>query len=158
MIESHDYCVELVGADEKRGWLTAEQDGLPELEVASPPEFGGPPETWSPEHLLVASVSSCLMTTFRSIAARSGVEVLSYDDRAVGHLQRGSDGLYSIDVIVLRPRIVVSSDSKLDRAMRLIHKADRACLISRSMAAKVIVEPDIRGSVAETLDTVEVPT
>ena len=144
MIESHDYCVELVGAAEKRGWLTAEQDGLPELEVASPPEFGGPPGTWSPEHLLVASVSSCLMTTFRSIAVRSGVEVLSYDDRAVGHLQRGTDGFYSMDRITLRPRIVISPDSKLERAERLIQKAERACLISRSIASEVVLEPDIR--------------
>lgn len=39
-----------------------------------PPEFGGPERTWSPEHLFVAAVSSCLMTTFRAIAEMSELE------------------------------------------------------------------------------------
>lgn len=143
MIESHDYQVELIGVDEKRGMLTASEDGLPELEVSSPPEFGGPGRRWSPEHLFVASVSSCLMTTFRSIAARSGVEVIDYVDTAVGHLQRGEDGAYSIERITLRPRVVVSSQTRLDRVERVLERADRACLISRSVASEVTVEPVI---------------
>ena len=144
MIESHDYRIDLVGIDEKRGMLTAEEDRLPEMEVASPPEFGGPGGRWSPEHLLVASVSSCLMTTFRAIAAQSGVEVIDYTDNAVGHLRRGEDGYLSIERISLRPRIVISPESRLDRAERILHKADQACLIGRSVASEVDVEGDIR--------------
>lgn len=143
MIDSHDYRVDLIGVDEKRGMLTAEEDGLREMEVASPPEFGGPGRLWSPEHLLVAAVSSCLMTTFRSIASRSGVQVLDYSDNAVGHLARGDDGFYSIETITLRPRIVIGEESNLDRAERVLAKADDACLISRSVQSKVVVEPVI---------------
>lgn len=144
MIDTHDYQVELVGADGKNGTLTAIHDHLPEIAVSSPPEFGGPPGKWSPEHLFVASLSSCLMTTFRSIAERSGVEVLDYMDEAIGRLQRGEDGLYSIDRVTLRPTIVISADSKVDRTDRLIQKAERVCLISRSVGSEVVVEPTIR--------------
>ena len=143
MIDSHDYQVEIVSSGEKTGWLTATIDGLPELAFASPPEFGGPEHVWSPEHLFVASVASCLMTTFRAIAARSGVEVLDYSDEAVGHLVRGEDGLYRIDSVTLRPTIVISEDSKLDRAERLIEKAEKTCLISRSISSEVELEPKI---------------
>jgi peroxiredoxin-like protein len=104
---------------------------------------GGPGHVWSPEHLFVAAVASCLMTTFRAIAARSGVEVLDYSDEASGHLVRGEDGLYSIESITLRPTIVISEDSKLDRAERLIEKAERACLISRSINSEVKLEAKI---------------
>ena len=143
MIDSHDYRIEVVGSGEKTGWLTATVDGLPELAFASPPEFGGPAHVWSPEHLFVASVASCLMTTFRAIAARSGIEVLDYSDEAIGHLARGDGGLYSIESITLRPTIVISDDSKLDRAQRLIEKAEKACLISRSISSKVELEAKI---------------
>ncbi len=143
MIDTHVYKVELVGADEKTGTLTAIDDRLPEMAVASPPEFGGPGGKWSPEHLYVASLSSCLMTTFRSIAANSGVEVLDYSDEATGRLQRGEDRLYSIDKVTLRPTIVVATDSRVDRVERLVQKAEQVCLISRSVTTEVTVEPRI---------------
>lgn len=143
LIDSHDYQVEVVGSGEKTGWLTATLDGLPELAFASPPEFGGPDHVWSPEHLFVASVASCLMTTFRAISARSGVDVVDYSDEAVGHLARDESGLYSIESVTLRPTIVISDDSKLERAERLIEKAERACLISRSISSEIKLEATI---------------
>jgi organic hydroperoxide reductase OsmC/OhrA len=82
LIDTADYQVEVEGTDPKTGKLESTQDALPVLEVASPPEFGGPGGEWSPEHLFVAAISSCLMTTFQAIAAMSGVEVVSYRDRA----------------------------------------------------------------------------
>lgn len=140
MIDFHEYHVDLIGSDEKTGVLRAEDDGLPELSVSSPPEFGGPPHIWSPEHLFVASVAGCLMTTFRSIAARSGVEVLEYSDEASGILRKGPEGFYSIEQIVLRPTIVISDDSKRDRAQRLIERAEEVCLIGRSIRCLVVLE------------------
>ena len=143
LIESHDYHVEVISSAEKTGTLTAIADALPELAVASPPEFGGPAHIWSPEHLFVASVAGCLMTTFRSMAARSGVEVIDYTDEAIGFLRRDEDGLYSIEKVILRPKIVISADSKRDRAERLIERAEKVCLISRSISSKVVLESSV---------------
>lgn len=146
LIDSHDYQVEVSGTGLKTGLLTAAGDALPSLDIASPPEFGGPNGVWSPEHLFVASVASCLMTTFRSMAEKSGVEVVSYEDESVGHLTRGDDGLFWIERITLRPRIVVSADSRLDRAQRLIEKAERVCLIGRSIESETVLEPNVTSS------------
>lgn len=143
MIDSHDYQVRVTGTDAKRGLLESPEDGLPPLEVASPPEFGGPESVWSPEHLFVASIAACLMTTFRSIAANSGLEVVEYRDESVGHLQRGEDGLYSIDRVTLRPVVVISSDSRPDRALRLLEKAEKVCLVSRSVRSETVLEPKV---------------
>jgi peroxiredoxin-like protein len=143
LIESHEYTVEVTGSGEKTGFLTATADGLVELSFSSPPEFGGPGRVWSPEHLFVAAVASCLMTTFRSIAERSGVEVIDYIDEAVGRLQRGSDGLFSMDRLTLRPTIIISADSKVERATRLIQKAERVCLVARSITSELVLEPKI---------------
>ncbi len=142
MIDSHNYTVTLQGTGPKTGTLTDHTLEVA-LDIASPPEFGGPGGVWSPEHLFVASLSSCLMTTFQAIADVSGVEVLGYSDNAIGHLQRGEDRLYRMDRITLRPRIMVAQ-SQADRALRLIQKAEAVCLISRSVNSEIVLEPEIQ--------------
>lgn len=141
MIEEHDYEISLEGSGPKSGAVTA-SDVVVVLDVASPPEFGGPEGLWSPEHLYVAAVSSCLMTTFQAIAAASSVDVVSYVDQATGHLQRGEDRMYRMDRITLRPTIKVPA-TQVDRALRIIEKAERACLISRSVNSEILLEPDV---------------
>ena len=98
--------------------------------------------------MFVGALVTCLMTTFRAVAEASGLEVIDYQDSATGHLRRGDDRMYSFETVTLRPHITIADATKLDRAMRLIHKADAACLVSRSVAATVVVEPTI--TVAET--------
>ena len=141
MIESHDYVLHIEGTGPKTGIMTADEDGLPALHVSSPPEFGGPAGVWSPEHLFVAAVSSCLMTTFRTIADLSKLDIVSYSDDPVGHLVRDEDGLYRIESVTLRPQVSISDPEKTDRAIRLIEKAERACLVSRSVSAEIRLEP-----------------
>lgn len=143
MIESHDYDVEVMNTGVKTGVLAAPGDGLPSIEVASPPEFGGPAGVWSPEHLFVASLAVCLMTTFRAVAEASGLEILDYFDQSSGHLQRGEDRRYSFDTVTLRPRVVIDDESKVERTIRLLHKAEAACLISRSVASEILLEPTV---------------
>ena len=143
MIESHDYEVELVNTGPKTGVLDATADGLPSIDVAAPPEFGGPAGVWSPEHLFVAALAACLMTTFRAIADASGLDVLEYNDESSGHLQRGDDRRYSFDVVTLRPRVLINDESKIERTLRLLHKAEEACLVSRSVLSQIVLEPTV---------------
>ena len=143
MIESHDYFLHLEGTGPKTGTMTADEDNLPMLHVASPPEFGGPDSIWSPEHLFVAAVSSCLMTTFRSIADLSKLEVVAYADDPVGHLIRDESRMYRIESVTLRPRVTIADPEKVDRALRLIEKAEAACLVSRSVSAEIHLEPTV---------------
>ncbi len=143
MIESHDYVLHIEGTGPKTGIISADEDGLPALHVASPPEFGGPEAVWSPEHLFVAAVSSCLMTTFRTIADLSKLDVVSYSDDPVGHLIRDENGLYRIESVTLRPQVSITDPEKTDRALRLIEKAERACLVSRSVSAEIHLDPTV---------------
>lgn len=138
MIDTHDYPLHLDGTGLKTGMLSSDE-GLPKLDVASPPEFGGPGATWSPEHLFVAAVSSCLMTTFRTIAELSNLEVVDYSDDPVGHLVR-EESLYRIESVTLRPTVVIADPDKVDKAWRLLEKAERACLISRSVSSEIRLE------------------
>lgn len=143
MIESHDYGIQIVSTGVRSGVLDSEEDRLPSLYVASPPEFGGPEGVWSPEHLLVASVASCLMTTFRAMAENSKLEVKEYTDDALGHLQRGEARLYSIDRITLRPKVVIASDDDLEKAEKLLKKAEEVCLVSRSVNSDISMDAQV---------------
>jgi organic hydroperoxide reductase OsmC/OhrA len=142
MDNAHLYRVDLDGETLKTG-LLGSPDWLPSLPVASPPQFDGPGGVWSPEHLFVASVASCLMITFRALADLAGLEIVEYSDSAAGKLVRGDDRLYSITEITLCPRVVISDPSQVDRALRLIDKAEQACLISRSISSVVHLEPEV---------------
>ena len=110
-MDAHDYRIDVTGTGFKTGTFGPGADGLPELDVASPPQFGGPEGVWSPEHLFVAALSSCLMTTFRAIAQASNLEVLEYTDSATGRLIRDDTRMYVFDLVTLRPRVVSTTRS-----------------------------------------------
>jgi peroxiredoxin-like protein len=138
----HVYRVFVEGTSEKTGMLASDEP-LPTLAVGSPPQFGGPGDVWSPEHLFVAAVASCLMTTFRAIASASGLEVVEYSDTAEGVLER-EGSLFRVAEITLRPRVVIADPDQVDKALRLLHKAENACMISRSVNSKVLMDPEIK--------------
>lgn len=142
MIESRDYPVHVQWTSGKAG-LAESVDGLPGLPLAAPPEFGGEAGIWTPEHLLVASVASCLMTTFLTIAGLSNLEVESLEVGGSGHLVRGEDRRYRFDRITVRPVVGVIGESAREKALRLLAKAEEACLITRSLSAEVLMEPRI---------------
>ncbi len=142
MIEQHDYPVTLRWTDTKRG-IAESRDDLPALVVTTPPEFGGPAHQWSPEHLFVASVASCFMTTFLAIAENSKLEIEKLDIPAFGSLVRGEDRRYSIDRVRLQPQLTIRHAKDRAKAERLIAKSDEICLVSRSIRSEIVVEPTI---------------
>lgn len=141
--DSHDYTVDVTSTGLKTGGFGAGDSALPPLDVASPPQFGGPKGVWSPEHLFVAALASCLMTTFRAMAEASNIDVLEYSDNATGRLVKDDSRLYAFDLVTLRPRVVISDEAHRDRTLRLLHKAEAVCLISRSVASELILEPTV---------------
>ncbi|MBI4525058.1 MAG: OsmC family protein [Deltaproteobacteria bacterium] len=116
---------------------------LPVLQVAAPPEFDGEEGSWTPEHLYVASVGVCFMTTFLAIAQVSRLAVVSLTVLAKGRLDRIAGVGFQVTEIVLTPRLVVSSSRDLERAAAILQKAEKNCLISNSVKTKVRLEPEI---------------
>ena len=62
----HHYKVEASAELEGDGAISS--DRLESIPFASPAEFGGPGNRWSPETLLLAAVASCFILSFRAIA------------------------------------------------------------------------------------------
>jgi organic hydroperoxide reductase OsmC/OhrA len=141
MAERQEYHTSVRWDSQRKG--TASSPDLPDLTVATPPEFpGGHPGIWSPEHLFVASAEVCVMTTFLAIAENSRLEFKEYSSRAEGILEKTDSG-FMITEITVSPRLVISDESARDRALRILEKSEKACLISKSMKATVHLKPEV---------------
>jgi len=129
-------------------WLRAREgilraEGLPALEFASPAEFQGRDDRWTPEHLYVAAAETCLLTTLLAIAELSKLEIARYHCQARGKLEKVEGTGYLITEIVLQPKVQVRREADVARARQLLEKAEKNCLISKSMRTIVRVEPQI---------------
>jgi organic hydroperoxide reductase OsmC/OhrA len=73
MNKSYAYQVTAHWTNHKRGIV--EPESIPRtINFAAPPEFGGEPGLWTPEHLLLAAVSTCFVATLRAVAGASKLE------------------------------------------------------------------------------------
>ena len=136
----HHYTVRLSGGPIGYGQVSAL--GLPTLDVAAPPQFGGPGDAWTPEQLLLAAVEGCYLLTLRARARAARIEFAELDLVADGTVDR-EEGVIKFTEIVLRPRLVVGDDVELDRVARLLQQTERACLVSASLSTPIRLEPEI---------------
>jgi len=141
-MDAHYYNVNLTWSADRKGEISS-----PELndnvEVATPPQFNkGMEGIWSPEHLLTAAVNSCLMTTFLAIAENSKLEFVSFSCESKGKLEQ-VDGKYLMTEIILEPTLKIKNEADREKAERILHKSEAACLISNSIKSKTTLIPHI---------------
>ena len=133
-----------VGDDYSRGHFW-QFDGGTTVPASASPHIVPPPnsvaENVDPEEAFVASLSSCHMLFFLSLAAKRGVVIDSYRDQASGYLEENGDGRLAMTRVVLRPQATyVGSDPDPVLIERLHHRAHELCFIANSVTADVIME------------------
>src|SRR6476469_3755863 len=103
-----------------------------------------------PEEAFVASLSSCHMLWFLSIAARSKFCVDHYVDKATGVMAKNADGKLAMTLVTLRPAVVFSGERQPGRLEidKLHHDAHDACFIANSVKTEVRCEPVYENSSA----------
>ncbi len=139
---THFYDVSANWIAERKGTLSSEALPLA-LEVATPPPFpGGIEGVWSPEHFFLAAIDSCLMTTFLAIAENSKLEFSHFNSKAVGKLEK-VDGKYMISEVELFADVEIPNEKDREKAERILHKSDAACLISNSVKSKISFIPTV---------------
>jgi hypothetical protein len=80
--------------------------------------------------------------TLRAVAQASRLEFISLELASEGTVDRRDGGL-SFTEIVPRPRLLVRAGTDQDRALRVLEKAKKTCLVSASLLAPVCLEPEI---------------
>jgi peroxiredoxin-like protein len=136
----HIYDVTLTGGRE--GYCTASAPGLTDLRTAPPVQFGGPGDAWSPEHLLLASVATCFVLTFRAVARAGQMPFQAIDVRATGTVAKQA-GAVRFTEIVIQARISVAAGADRERLIELVAKTEDRCLVSASLSTPVRVEPEV---------------
>ena len=120
-------------------------DGGIEVAASSSPQLVPLPMSSAaavdPEEAFVASLASCHMLWFLSLAARQGFVVNAYEDHphgTMGHNKAGRDALVRIE---LRPRIEFEGECSPspEQVAQLHHDAHDRCMIANSLRAEVIV-------------------
>jgi peroxiredoxin-like protein len=145
-MEAHYYNVDVNWNTERKGVMCSPELNKESgscIEVATPPEFPkGIPGIWSPEHLFTAAVSSCLMTTFLSIAENSRLQFTSFSCKSKGKLEQ-VDGKFLMSEVILEPTVTITDEKDKEKAERVLQKSEAACLISNSVKSKITMIPVI---------------
>lgn len=96
-----------------------------------------------PEEAFVASLSSCHMLCFLSIAVKRKFVVEHYSDKAVGIMAKNTLGKMAMTVVTLRPNVTFSGDNLPTRLDidQMHHLAHETCFIASSVKTDVQCEP-----------------
>jgi organic hydroperoxide reductase OsmC/OhrA len=138
--KSFTYKVKSRWIADKRVLLEAK--GKPSIDIATPPDFGGPEGFWSPEELFVSSINTCVLTTFLFFAQRQNVKFLSYQTEAEGTVEM-VEGVLMFTRVIVRPIIEVEDQQTAAAIRQTLEKAEKYCLISSSVNTQVTVEPRV---------------
>ena len=122
-------------------------DGGVELDASSSPSVVPLPYSHAgavdPEEMFVASLASCHMLWFLSLAAQAGWRVDRYRDDAIGTMARNAEGRIAMTVVTLRPQVVFGGERQPDDAAlrELHHRAHDECFIASSVKTELRCEP-----------------
>jgi len=136
----------VVAADaEAAGNVVLSSSGVDDLLSAAPAEFGGPGDQWSPESLLVAAVADCFILSFRAISRASRLDWNALTCEVQGTLDR-VDRVTQFTHFNVVARLDVAADTDVNKAERLLEKAEKACLITNSLKADSHLEATVHVS------------
>ncbi|ADU37549.1 OsmC family protein [Variovorax paradoxus] len=96
-----------------------------------------------PEEAFVASLSSCHMLWFLTMAVKRKFCVDRYFDAASGVMEKNADGKMAMTVVTLRPQVSFSGENLPTREQieHMHHRAHEECFIANSVKTDVRCEP-----------------
>ncbi|MBF2026799.1 MAG: OsmC family protein [Oscillatoriales cyanobacterium C42_A2020_001] len=100
------------------------------------------PTCVDPEEAFVASLSSCHMLWFLSIAAKQKFVVERYTDQAIGVMDKNQDRQLAMVKVLLRPQVTFVGDRQpTEQHLQEMHEeAHHRCFLANSVKTAVIVE------------------
>ncbi|TSD60218.1 OsmC family peroxiredoxin [Variovorax sp. KBS0712] len=96
-----------------------------------------------PEEMFVASLSSCHMLWFLTMAVKRKFVVDRYVDAATGVMEKNAEGKMAMTVVTLHPQVSFSGENLPTREQieHLHHRAHEECFIANSVKTEVRCEP-----------------
>lgn len=125
-----------------RSGVAAGHEVRPAIDFSSPPEFQGVAGVWTPEHFFTSAIATCFITTFQAIATFSKFSASALEVSVEGRIEK-EEGGYRFTRVTVRPLLTIQEEADRQRGMRLLEKAEKACLVSRSLNSEIILEPRV---------------
>jgi organic hydroperoxide reductase OsmC/OhrA len=101
---------------------------------------GGPPlelgRGWSAEHLVLAGLTRCSLTSLRYHAKRCGIEVAASGSASGVVTKRAEDGRYAFVEIECRLDVELEPELPGEELTALLAKAERDCFVGASLTVK----------------------
>lgn len=152
---SNEYFAKIVwssdGTDFQVGKYSREHtwffDGGVEVKASSSPHVVPLPfsieNAVDPEEAFVASLSSCHMLWFLSIAAKKGFSVKSYADESIGIMGKNGEGKVAMLSVTLNPKVeFIGSNIPSSEVIESMHEiAHSECFIASSVKTEVFCQP-----------------
>ena len=132
------------GKGPRAGTLYLPDTDAEEIRVQTPKEFGGPHSAngkclyITPQHLLVASVASCIQSTFVSIAENSNLEYREVIVTAKGKMEPLPDnsGKWMSEIECLLT-FKISDENQRKKAESVAKMAEKNCMIANSIKSEI---------------------
>ena len=92
-----------------------------------------------PEEAFIASLSSCHMLFYLSIAAANKYTIEAYQDDAEGFMENNENGDMAMTVVTLRPKVTYSGEDipSKEQIEKMHESAHKKCYISNSVKSKI---------------------
>jgi organic hydroperoxide reductase OsmC/OhrA len=119
---------ELVREYSHEGFATI--PGHAALVTSAAADFGGDPNLWNPEEMLMAAIAQCHLLSFLYIANRDDVEIIDYIDDVEGEMEF-SGGTGAMTSVTLKPLVVTAADAAVIGAMH--EEAKGMCVLRQSV-------------------------
>ena len=103
------------------------------IQGSSDPMFRGDPLRYSPEELLVASLSACHMLWILHLCADAGIVIIDYRDEATGTMIENDEGGGHFTRVTLHPHMTIMDPARVEEAESLHSKAHSLCFIANSV-------------------------
>jgi organic hydroperoxide reductase OsmC/OhrA len=118
--------------------------GKQDILGSSDPAFRGDKSRYSPEDLLLSSVSACHMLWYLHLCTTAGIVVTAYEDRAEGTMAETDDGGGYFTRVILKPLITLKDAAMQAKADELHHEANKLCFIANSVKFEILHEAEYR--------------
>ncbi|MEK4040994.1 MULTISPECIES: OsmC family protein [Paenibacillus] len=121
--------------------------GQLKTQISIPKEMGGPGVGTNPDEMLLGAAATCYLITLAAMLERAGLTTseLTLTSEATVDV---TNNIFTYEAIKHSPLITLTKDASqddIDKTIRIAHKAEGSCMISRAVAGNVEIttEPTV---------------
>ncbi|MEC0134258.1 MULTISPECIES: OsmC family protein [Paenibacillus] len=121
--------------------------GQLKTQISIPKEMGGPGVGTNPDEMLLGAAATCYLITLAAMLERAGLTTseLTLTSEATVDV---TNNIFTYEAIKHSPQITLTKDASqddIDKTIRIAHKAEGSCMISRAVAGNVEIttEPTV---------------